>query len=160
MKKITSKRVKILVLTICISLLCLYCRVLLDIKPILGLYRNMTESVSYRWFVGFNIHEIKRNMNVALHHPRAEYLLIKQVVGFPGDEIKICKGHVIINGKNCGIPLEKSDTGLTYTAIQEGFIPEGYFYVYSSHEKSFDSRYAEFGLVQATQMEKELWPLF
>ena len=69
-------------------------------------------------------------------------------------------GQLRQNLMHCGVILKMSSSGKSYSPIQSGTIPEGYVYVCGSHPDSFDSRYAEFGLIRVENIREKLWPLF
>lgn len=98
-------------------------------------------------------------MYVTIRHPLSKSKLAKQIVGVPGDLIRIDNGAFHVAGKKYGQILTHSRSGSPMTPINEGIIPEGYFFVYATHPQSFDSRYAEFGLVHLDQLVEELCPL-
>ena len=99
-------------------------------------------------------------MYVSLSHPFSHQDLFKQIVGMPGDQIVIHHQRVFINGQDYGHIYDSSPSGLSLSPISEGIIPAGFFFVYATHSQSFDSRYAEFGLVAKEQLKENLWPIF
>ncbi|CUI18204.1 Type IV conjugative transfer system signal peptidase TraF (plasmid) [Candidatus Protochlamydia naegleriophila] len=124
-----------------------------------GFRINTSESLPFYFFTSSKIEHIQRDMYVTIRHPLSKSKLAKQIVGIPGDLICIENGMVHVAGKVYGEILTHSRSGSIMTPIKEGFIPEGYFFVYAMHPQSFDSRYAEFGLVQLNQLVEELCPL-
>ena len=83
-------------------------------------------------------------------------LLSKRVIGLPGDRITITSfkngGQAISvqNGSNPPILLPLLNTtqeGFPLTASKDAIVPEAKVFVAGDHPRSFDSRYAEFGLV-------------
>lgn len=124
-----------------------------------GLRINTSESLPFYFFTSSKIKHVQRNMYVTIRHPLAKSKLAKQVVGIPGDLIRIEDGVIYISDKVYGKILTHSRSGSPMTPINEGLIPEGYFFVYATHPQSFDSRYAEFGLVSLDQLVEELCPL-
>jgi conjugal transfer pilin signal peptidase TrbI len=101
-----------------------------------------------------------RNMYVSLSHPLSSQDLFKQVVGLPGDQIVILDQHVFINGINYGYIYENSPSGILLSPIKHELVPEEFFFVHATHPQSFDSRYAEFGLVAKDQLKERLCPIF
>lgn len=80
-----------------------------------------------------------------------EKLLIKRVIGLPGETIDIREGHVYINGEM----LDESFTmdGTTYGLIEGMVIPEDqYFCMGDNRDVSIDSRDEAVGCVDIEQM--------
>lgn len=121
---------------------------------------NGSDSLSFYLFKASPIEMIERGMYVSLSHPYSYRDLFKQIVGLSGDQISIRNQRIYIGDKDYGYIHQTSPSGLTLSAIAEGTIPEGFVFVHASHPQSFDSRYAEFGLVGREQLKERLWPLF
>lgn len=122
-------------------------------KPFFGICINKTDSLPYKVFISRPLETLRKFSFVSLHHNATPNLLVKQVVGLAGDEIKYEGNHLFVNEYDCG-------TAHKLTPIQTGKIPEGYVFLHATHKDSFDSRYQEFGLIPMTQLEEELWPIF
>ncbi len=76
----------------------------------------------------------------------AEKLLIKRVIGLPGDTIAIHDGCVIINGEPQEEPYTKD--GYTVTEMDEITVPEGeYFMMGDNRQVSVDSRDSRVGTI-------------
>lgn len=125
-----------------------------------GIRRNVSDSLPFSIFLSTKLREIEPHMYVALEHPKSSLLIAKQVIGFPGDFMTIRDRNLYINGVNYGGIRQKTRSGSLVDPICEGAIPQGYVFVYAPHPDSYDSRYAEFGLVAISQLKEELWPLF
>ncbi len=73
-------------------------------------------------------------------------LLIKRVIGLPGDTISISAGLVYRNGEALDEPYTKD--GFTTGDAGEKTVPEGYLYVLGDNRiVSLDSRYDEVGFI-------------
>lgn len=129
-------------------------------EPPIGLRRNISDSLPYQFFIHTPLEKPKRGMYVSFTHPQSDKLLAKQIVGLPGDQIDVSCQLILINGKVYGYIREKTRCGQALTPIQVGVIPEGYVFVHATHPYSFDSRYAEFGLVKIADLQERLWPIF
>ena len=74
--------------------------------------------------------------------------VLKQVRGIPGSRVHFDTfGQLWIDDFYVGRPHEFSSDGKRVHPFKAGIIPKGYVFVYASHDRSFDSRYEEFGLV-------------
>ncbi len=80
-----------------------------------------------------------------------EKLLIKRIIGLPGEELDIIDEKVYING----VMLEETYTkdGTTYGEIKDLMIPEGqYFCMGDNRDVSIDSRDPDVGCVNEAQL--------
>lgn len=103
----------------------------------------------------------KRYDIVSFDHPMFPAPIAKVVVGVAGDEVYTLSNHIIVNGVDRGIVLDKSPrSGKPLTPIQPCIIPEGYVYVWAPHYESFDSRYQDIGLIHVSRMKERLWRVF
>lgn len=121
---------------------------------------NSTNSLPFYVFSTSHLDSIERGDYVSLIHHLSYQDLFKQVVGLPGDKILINDQQAFVNGINCGHIYPLSPSGKSLSPISDGIIPEGFIYVHATHPESFDSRYAEFGLVALDQLKEKLWPIF
>jgi conjugal transfer pilin signal peptidase TrbI len=129
-------------------------------KPLIGIRVNQTSSIPYKYLLRIPFNTPKKYNYVALRHSSTPDLLVKQIVGIPGDRILHQKGHIFVNNLDCGEVLGMTSTGAQLSPIEMKEIPEGYVFVYAPHPQSFDSRYQQFGLVQTDQLQEVLWPIF
>lgn len=116
-------------------------------------YRVMTEKVSYRF------HEPRRGDIVVVYLPERGIRLIKRVVGVAGEEVRVSRGHVWINGQAIKEPWVKYYGGREYSAT---VIPEGYVFILGDNRgNSRDSR--EIGPIPVEAIEGRAifiyWPL-
>ena len=87
--------------------------------------------------------------------------VIKRVVGVAGDTVRHVHNKMWVGNTKVGVPLEKAKDGGPLTPLTfKGVIPDGYFFVVGSHERSFDSRYEEVGLIPEQHMIGKAIPLF
>ena len=114
---------------------------------------SVTPSLPYRFFV---IHKRieptlrvpSMNSYVLFYHPIVQTQVIKHVKGIPGSKLWYDDAGKLWVDEFCvGKPHTHSRTGKHVNRIQSGIIPEGYVFVYAPHDRSFDSRYEEFGLI-------------
>lgn len=82
------------------------------------------------------------------HHCGMNIPVIKQVKGIPGSKMRFdAQGQLWVDDFCVGTIHTTSITGKPVTSIKAGVIPKGYVFGYATHERSFDSRYQEFGLI-------------
>lgn len=73
--------------------------------------------------------------------------LFKRVAGLPGDGIRVEGRTVEVGGVRIGYAKPRSLRGTALDPIAPGVIPEGYLFAQGDSPDSFDSRYAQSGLV-------------
>lgn len=123
---------------------------------------NLSYSLPGRMFIGTRWDFTpKRGDIVSFDHPMFPAPIAKVVVGVAGDFVDILSGHAIVNGSDRGIILDKSPrSGKPLTPIEPGLIPDDYVYVWAPHPESFDSRYADIGLIHLSRIKERLWRVF
>ncbi len=76
----------------------------------------------------------------------------------PGDEIIWVGDTVYVAGKPVGTAKSENRFGEALEKTPAGVIPNGKYFVATSHPDSYDSRYREMGLVADAQVAGEvLW---
>ncbi|MDP3334463.1 MAG: S26 family signal peptidase [Alphaproteobacteria bacterium] len=123
---------------------------------------NLSNSLPGRMFIGTTwSFTPQRGDIVSFDHPMFPAPIAKVVVGVAGDFVDILSGHAIVNGSDRGIILDKSPrSGKPLTPIEHGLIPDDYVYVWAPHPESFDSRYADIGLIHLSRIKERLWCVF
>lgn len=76
----------------------------------------------------------------------------KYIVGIPGDLVSIEGRDFYINGRYIGTAKKYSSGGKKMEMSSPGVIPEGYYFVWTNHENSYDSRYADIGWIPRTNI--------
>lgn len=71
----------------------------------------------------------------------------KRVAGFSGAQIAVSSRNVSVNGRLIGEAKRMGTRGELLNVIPAGIVPPGYLFVAGETPDSFDSRYAESGLV-------------
>lgn len=71
----------------------------------------------------------------------------KRVAGLPGDPIRVEDRVVSVAGIRIGYAKRRTHAGLPLDPLPSGVIPEGYLFAQGESRDSFDSRYAQSGLV-------------
>jgi conjugal transfer pilin signal peptidase TrbI len=103
---------------------------------------------------------LKEGNYVAFIHPWVPGVVIKQVKGIPGDVALHVSNQAFINEQLIGPILNLSRDQRTLTPGPQGIIPEGSYFVAGEHERSFDSRYAEVGLLTSENIYGKAYKLF
>ena len=97
--------------------------------------------------------ELKKNRFVLFVHPNLNTRIIKQIKGVPGSILRYDQqGQLWVDDFCVGKPHATSREGKPVSAIRSGVIPNGFVFAYGSHDRSFDSRYQDFGLVPLNQI--------
>lgn len=94
---------------------------------------------------------------VAFWCSELDSVLIKRIVGSPGDSVKIINGVLYINGE----PTKVYESYISYAGIAEKtiFLKEGeYFVMGDNYEYSKDSRYANIGCVSKDEIIGRVLP--
>lgn len=126
-----------------------------------------SNSLPYHLFLNLkHLSPIKGNYT-CFHSPWYGGQVIKKVVGMEGDILtydmqgnlwlatfdrNASKGARLKIGKQ----QESAKDGRKLTPIKAGFIPKGKVFVLGEHERSFDSRYKELGLIAEKELKGRL----
>jgi conjugal transfer pilin signal peptidase TrbI len=76
----------------------------------------------------------------------------KRVEGVAGDTIERTNRNIRVNNVDVGFALSATNSGEKLDPITDTIIPNEKFYVRGTHPMSFDSRYAQCGLVHRSQI--------
>lgn len=109
--------------------------------------RLVIEKVSYYFDIP------QRGDIVVLDIPQMSELLIKRVVGLPGESVEIRRGAVLIDGQIIPQPFALLPGGTTYGPITLG--PDSYFVMGDNRNNSNDSR--AFGPVSRSAIVGRAW---
>lgn len=135
-----------------------------------------TESVNYRLFLKRQMspeETVKGNDFVSFFHAVPEWTFgrlkhkgnivseIKTVACIPGQHLEVTNEGMpayLCDGRLIGRAKTKSPSGRSLEPFHfSGTIPAGNYFVFGSHENSYDSRY--YGFVQRTMLKEKLWPI-
>lgn len=111
--------------------------------------KALTDSLDHHWFVldkNKTLDSIQIGDYIHFKNARLNCWVIKKVVGKEGDLISIKDGEVNVNAEKLKL-VHQDSQGKKLKALKNMVIPKGCFFVRGTHEKSFDSRYEDFGLV-------------
>jgi conjugal transfer pilin signal peptidase TrbI len=131
-------------------------RVFLIVKGTLP--KKMFDKVVFKSFE--EMEDIQKNGS---KYPIAHKAKVKEVVGFGGDVVLVKRNvedghnHVYLNGNDYGIIKKHSLDGKEklYPIVEVNnslVIPQGYYFVWTHHKDSDDSRYSNTRLVNKTQI--------
>lgn len=131
-----------------------------------GFIINFTQSLPEKLFI-YKYDDLNLNRNdtaviVAEGLPNVSdgIKLIKRVNGFAGDKITVRGNNLYINEK---LILSHFDTKAYWGdlhKIKDQVIPENCYFINGVSQHSFDSRYAEVGLVCKERIVGKAWALF
>jgi type IV secretory pathway protease TraF len=127
-----------------------------------------TKSVGYRLFLNAKLgkaEKIKRCEYVAFDHMVPEGKVIhemKEVVCLPEDDLLVNNDEAptyFCNGIMIGRAKKRTPSGKTLDPFRyNGKIPAGKYFVFGTHENSYDSRY--YGFIDGAGLTEKLWPVF
>ena len=104
--------------------------------------------------------DLKSGDYVAFIHLWVPGILIKQVKGIHGDVVIHINNKAFVNEELIGPILTMSHDQRTLTLGYQGVIPPHHYFVAGEHERSFDSRYAEVGLLTEENIYGKAYKLF
>lgn len=109
--------------------------------------RLIVDKLSYR------LHTPQRNDIVVVDLPQLDDMLVKRVVGLPGETIAVRQGLVYVNGAPLLEPFAHDVDGATMAAVTVA--ADEYFVLGDNRDDSNDSRY--FGPVPAQRIVGRVW---
>ena len=86
--------------------------------------------------------------------------VVKRVIAVEGDPIEIREGRAVVNGVDIGPVHSTTSKGASITPQRAEVVPPMHIFVAGTHERSFDSRYLEFGTVNWGRVEGRAKELF
>ena len=112
-----------------------------------------SDSLPYRTFL--ELKRIKPQLGQYAYFESPWYggRVIKKIVGREGDKLSYdAQGNLWVGNQKIGKAITQSKEGRLLTPIKAGIIPQGMVFVEGEHERSFDSRYEELGLIPETAL--------
>lgn len=103
--------------------------------------------------ISYLLHSPNRNDIVVLDLPRMNEMLVKRIVGLPGETVEIREGQVIIDGEPLPEPFPHDLSYQTIPPIRLG--PLQYFVLGDNRDNSNDSR--AFGPVERDSIVGRVW---
>ena len=127
-----------------------------------GLRINRSNSLPHTLYVSVKATKDSffRGALISFFHPYVNAKLAKRVCGLPGDAVAVRWHHVYVNETCVGPLFDVTPSGKALHPIDISIVPEGYLFVRGDHPESFDSRYAECGLIPIDSVQERLCPLF
>lgn len=136
------------------------------IAPIVSLNWNHTESLPGKVYAVVHDQKPNKGEMAAFYPPENPYYpkemwFTKIIVGVPGDVITHQGRDVLINGNLVG-EAKATDSGnrRPLDMVNAGIIPAGYYFVWTPHARSYDSRYADIGLIHEKRIIGRAYRLF
>lgn len=133
---------------------------------------SKTNSLPYHLFLNLKHLTPNKGQYTCFHNPWYGGQVIKKVVGTEGDILTYDKDGSLwlviydrepklqVKRLKIGKHKEFAKDGRKLTPIKSGFIPKGKVFVLGEHERSFDSRYEELGLISVAELKGRLIALF
>lgn len=127
--------------------------ILYSMKPYWEISHNPTHSISKTWFVT-HWHAIPdrgqlivfKNPDQHIYSPTSRF--VKYLRGLPGDRLEILGEKVFVNGKLMALANTLGPDGKPLAPLSfNGVIPPKKYLALGTAADSFDSRYADFGLI-------------
>ena len=121
---------------------------------------SLSNSVPYNFFVGskYYITDIKVGDYVLFKANVPGYknslYLVKEVAGVAGDSININNNNCYVNHNLIGAVHASTLSGIQLSPIKSRAVPDGKLFVQGTHNRSFDSRYEELGLIDVSKVKK------
>ncbi len=112
-----------------------------------------TDSLPYRIFVEIKHMKPKVGQYAYFECPWCGARVIKQIVASEGDKVAYdTSGNIWAADQKIGKAERKARDGRPLTPLKPGIIPKGLMFVKGEHQRSFDSRYQEMGLIPETAL--------
>jgi conjugal transfer pilin signal peptidase TrbI len=131
------------------------------LKDQLGIVYSTSASLPYRTFLHLKKMSPQKGSYTSFDSPWYGSSVIKKVVGTAGDTLSYdAAGNLWIERQlQVGKPKKRAKDGRVLTPLKSGVIPQGMVFVMGEHERSFDSRYEELGLIPEKDLKGRLLAL-
>lgn len=138
-----------------VEYLCVVVALLWVVSDHFRLAFNWTDSVPGSVFLIVKDTKPKKGELAAFNIPENDFYrniwFTKYVAGVEGDVFSTAEKdgflHIYLNNKDMGIVKRKSRNGVELEPVTDGVVPKGHFFMWTPHVHSFDSRYAQIGLI-------------
>lgn len=124
---------------------------------------NVTESLpNWAFIADADVFPMKGEL-VMFDPPENPYYsgrpFVKQIVGIAGDPVEVRGRRIYVAGAFVGEAKEISQDGRPLEIISPQIVPEGFVFVAGTHADSYDSRYAEIGLIPVESIVGRAYPI-
>ena len=127
------------------------------VKDHMCILYSATNSLPYHYFLEFKQVTPKKGQYTVFESPWYGGKVIKEISGISRDLIKYdSEGNLWIGEQLIGQPKDKSFDGRVLTPLEPGTIPNGFVLLKGDHERSFDSRYTEMGLIHVKNLQERV----
>ena len=120
------------------------------LQPVASFKLNISSSLPhFAYLVTNNKNELARDDLISFKKivDGKELELVKTIAGVEGDLIEVKQNLLFINGNVYSRVLKRRTNGEPLTPIDSGVIPKNKYFSYTTHSRSFDSRYKQIGLI-------------
>lgn len=147
-----------------ISLLAVMILVIWGLSPWMKLSFNMSESLDGYLFVILKNVEIRRGDQFAFHPPENRFFkntwFVKIAAGVEGDLVAVKDLSFFINDQYVGDAKTQTMNGDRLFPSSPGYIPAGYYFAWTPHKHSFDSRYEDIGWINKDRIIGRAYRIF
>ena len=116
-----------------------------------GYARNISSSLPHKNFFIIKNKKIQAGDYILFEAPKNSaydgMFLIKQVLGGNGDKVIVKSRDVFVNDKLAATAKTHTKAGQVLTVAHDIEITKGSYFVATTHQDSYDSRYLDFGLI-------------
>ena len=123
---------------------------------------NHTPSHSAKYFLIYKTKNVKKGDLITFKSPEAGIYrdtFTKKIMGVAGDVISVKDSKIFINNAFLGKIKKQSKTGARLYPIDAQKIAKDKYFVWSDNIDSFDSRYAEIGLIHESDIYGVAYPI-
>lgn len=123
---------------------------------------NHTPSHSAKYFLIYKTKNVKKGDLITFKSPETGIYrdtFTKKIMGVAGDVVSVRGQEILVNNIALGKIKSKSKTGAILHPIATQQITKGKYFVWSDNIDSFDSRYAEIGLIHESDIYGVAYPI-
>jgi len=144
--------------------ICLVFMFLWGISPWVKFSYNATESLDGALFIIFKNAKIHKGDKMAFWPPENRFykygFFVKYAAGIEGDVITVTDKTFFIDEEFLGVAETITRTGEELVASEGGTIPAKYYFAWTPHKRSFDSRYVDIGLIHEDNIIGRAYRIF